>query len=94
MTGESLEQAIKQIREACTTFWEDGHQRCETSSVTGHYCKYKISESEHEHDSGYRYTSSCNCGKKQLIRNDPFTLKVTFVVVCKNNKNKFLGSKL
>uniref|UniRef100_A0A914Y230 Nonsense-mediated mRNA decay factor SMG8 n=1 Tax=Panagrolaimus superbus TaxID=310955 RepID=A0A914Y230_9BILA len=74
-TGESLREALIKVTETCTEYWENGHQRCESVSVTGHYCKHKIHENDVEHDSGYRFTSSCNCGKKQITRMDPFNLK-------------------
>jgi hypothetical protein len=35
------------------------------------------------HSSGIRYLSTCNCGRTQMLRNDPFGLKVIFFILIK-----------
>lgn len=76
VTGENLNELVESLSNACYELWWKDHQRCEAVSVTGHNCKHGDHEgTQIPHNSGYRFTSSCNCGRKQMARNDPFTLK-------------------
>lgn len=56
----------------------NGKQQCEVLSLRGNPCvmiaKHAISEGS-MHSSGILFVSSCNCGKTQGRRDDPYTIK-------------------
>uniref|UniRef100_A0A915DNK7 Nonsense-mediated mRNA decay factor SMG8 n=1 Tax=Ditylenchus dipsaci TaxID=166011 RepID=A0A915DNK7_9BILA len=80
VSGERLNRLIRSLTKQCTAIWNDGHQRCEMISLTGHQCALPIHETEgksypNAHSTGFQLLSTCNCGKSQAIRLDPFTHK-------------------
>uniref|UniRef100_A0A914WIP1 Nonsense-mediated mRNA decay factor SMG8 n=1 Tax=Plectus sambesii TaxID=2011161 RepID=A0A914WIP1_9BILA len=84
--GPKLQDAIVRLTDSCEAFWKDGRQACEGLSLTGNHCSNQIHSVPGEenanadlpsfpHSSKARYLSTCNCGYKQELRNDPFELK-------------------
>lgn len=72
--AESLEEKLK---EECETFWTSGKQLCEYSSLRGNPCvKPKhVNQEPNLHSSGIIFVSTCNCGKTQGKREDPYTIR-------------------
>uniref|UniRef100_A0A7E4VYZ1 Nonsense-mediated mRNA decay factor SMG8 n=1 Tax=Panagrellus redivivus TaxID=6233 RepID=A0A7E4VYZ1_PANRE len=74
VTEQALPQAIEDVTSACTAFWQE-HQRCEAVSMTGQLCRFGTHNGRIKHDSNFRAYSTCNCGARQTMRLDPFSLK-------------------
>ncbi|XP_017343983.1 nonsense-mediated mRNA decay factor SMG8 [Ictalurus punctatus] len=87
--GVAFQRYAVQLHEDCYKFWSNGHQLCEERSLTDQHCVHKFHllpkpgekpEVDHNppilyHNSRGRSTSSCNCGKKQAPREDPFDIQ-------------------
>ncbi|XP_051973541.1 nonsense-mediated mRNA decay factor SMG8-like [Xyrauchen texanus] len=87
--GVAFQRYAVQLHEDCYKFWSNGHQLCEERSLTDQHCVHKFHllpkpgekpEMDHNppimyHNSRGRSTSSCNCGRKQSPREDPFDIK-------------------
>ncbi|TRY95405.1 hypothetical protein DNTS_005480, partial [Danionella cerebrum] len=87
--GVAFQRYALQLHEDCYKFWSNGHQLCEERSLTDQHCVHKFHllpkpgekpEMDHNppilfHNSRGRSTSSCNCGRKQSPREDPFDLQ-------------------
>lgn len=76
--GPESETLEEKLRETCETIWLNGKQQCEITSLRGNPCillaKHAISEGTN-HSSGVIFISTCNCGKTQGRREDPYTLR-------------------
>ncbi|XP_070509405.1 nonsense-mediated mRNA decay factor SMG8 [Chironomus tepperi] len=73
--SESLED---KLRDTCEAIWLNGKQQCEILSLRGNPCILLTKHATNEgtnHSSGVVYISTCNCGKTQGRREDPYTLK-------------------
>ncbi|XP_005986854.1 nonsense-mediated mRNA decay factor SMG8 [Latimeria chalumnae] len=87
--GPAFQKYALQLHEDCYKFWSNGHQLCEERSLTDQHCVHKFHllpksgdkpEADRNppilyHNSRARSTSSCNCGRKQAPRDDPFDIK-------------------
>ncbi|KAG9263718.1 protein SMG8 [Astyanax mexicanus] len=87
--GVAFQRYALQLHEDCYKFWSNGHQLCEERSLTDQHCVHKFHllpksgekpEMDHNppilyHNSRGRSTSSCNCGRKQAPREDPFDIQ-------------------
>ncbi|KAG7275023.1 hypothetical protein CRUP_030542 [Coryphaenoides rupestris] len=87
--GVAFQRYALQLHEDCYKFWSNGHQLCEERSLTDQHCVHKFHllpqpgekpDMDHNppilyHNSRGRSTSSCNCGRKQAPREDPFDIK-------------------
>ncbi|XP_043910208.1 protein SMG8 [Protopterus annectens] len=87
--GPGFQKYAVQLHEDCYKFWSNGHQLCEERSLTDQHCvhKFHLLPKQGEkpepdrnppvlyHNSRARTTSSCNCGRKQAPRDDPFDIK-------------------
>ncbi|XP_029374693.1 protein SMG8 [Echeneis naucrates] len=87
--GVAFQRYALQLHEDCYKFWSNGHQLCEERSLTDQHCVHKFHllpqpgekpDMDHNppilnHNSRGRSTSSCNCGRKQAPREDPFDLQ-------------------
>ncbi|KAL2087773.1 hypothetical protein ACEWY4_016601 [Coilia grayii] len=87
--GIAFQRYAVQLHEDCYKFWSNGHQLCEERSLTDQHCVHKFHllpktgekpELDHnppimQHNSRGRSTSSCNCGRKQAPREDPFDIQ-------------------
>uniref|UniRef100_A0A182N8M3 Nonsense-mediated mRNA decay factor SMG8 n=1 Tax=Anopheles dirus TaxID=7168 RepID=A0A182N8M3_9DIPT len=75
--GPELKPSIKRLKEYCDSIWLAGKQQCEYPSLRGNPCvlrKHKPSDPA-DHSSGVIYVSSCNCGRMQGHREDPYTTR-------------------
>ncbi|XP_064208457.1 nonsense-mediated mRNA decay factor SMG8 [Anguilla rostrata] len=87
--GVAFQRYALQLHEDCYKFWSNGHQLCEERSLTDQHCVHKFHllpkpgekpEMDRNppilfHNSRGRSTSSCNCGRKQAPREDPFDIQ-------------------
>ncbi|XP_037543762.1 protein SMG8 [Nematolebias whitei] len=87
--GVAFQRYAVQLHEDCYKFWSNGHQLCEERSLTDQHCVHKFHllpqpgeklDLDHNppimnHNSRGRSTSSCNCGRKQAPREDPFDIQ-------------------
>ncbi|CAH1774996.1 unnamed protein product [Owenia fusiformis] len=88
--GPASEKYLKQLEEECTRIWKSGRELCEQTSLTGNHCTnalHRLSEDEDQsnnqgvklpvlpHASQVKTKSTCNCGRKQSEREDPFDHK-------------------
>uniref|UniRef100_A0AAG5DQS6 Nonsense-mediated mRNA decay factor SMG8 n=1 Tax=Anopheles atroparvus TaxID=41427 RepID=A0AAG5DQS6_ANOAO len=75
--GPELKISIEKLKEYCDSIWQSGKQQCEYPSLRGNPCvlgKHKPIDAS-EHSSGVIYVSSCNCGRTQGHREDPYTIR-------------------
>ncbi|XP_040005877.1 protein SMG8 [Xiphias gladius] len=87
--GVAFQRYALQLHEDCYKFWSNGHQLCEERSLTDQHCVHKFHLLPQpgekpdmdrnppilNHNSRGRSTSSCNCGRKQAPREDPFDIQ-------------------
>ncbi|XP_034539075.1 protein SMG8 [Notolabrus celidotus] len=87
--GVAFQRYALQLHEDCYKFWSNGHQLCEERSLTDQHCVHKFhllpqpgekTDMDRNppilnHNSRGRSTSSCNCGRKQAPREDPFDIQ-------------------
>ncbi|CAL9685088.1 unnamed protein product [Knipowitschia caucasica] len=87
--GVAFQRYALQLHDDCYKFWSSGHQLCEERSLSDQHCVHKFHllpqpgekpDLDHnppilQHNSRGRSTSSCNCGRKQATREDPFDLQ-------------------
>uniref|UniRef100_A0A3Q3WVS2 Nonsense-mediated mRNA decay factor SMG8 n=1 Tax=Mola mola TaxID=94237 RepID=A0A3Q3WVS2_MOLML len=87
--GVAFQRYALQLHEDCYKFWSNGHQLCEERSLTDQHCIHKFhllpqpgekldldrNPPVLNHNSRGRFTSSCNCGRKQAPREDPFDIQ-------------------
>ncbi|KAI1703720.1 hypothetical protein Ddc_16446 [Ditylenchus destructor] len=73
--GERRNRLLKDLTIDCTNIWKNGHQRCEAVSLTEHRCSLAVHDLQISHLSGYQLLSTCNCGRSQAVREDPFSAK-------------------
>ncbi|KAK2828689.1 hypothetical protein Q5P01_019723 [Channa striata] len=87
--GVAFQRYAMQLHEDCYKFWSNGHQLCEERSLTDQHCVHKFHLLPQpgekpdmdcnppilNHNSRGRSTSSCNCGRKQAPREDPFDIQ-------------------
>lgn len=67
----------RKLREKCDQIWKSGKQQCEYPSLRGNPCgKPKHNANDIlEHSSGVVFVSTCNCGRTQGRREDPYTIR-------------------
>lgn len=87
--GVAFQRYAHQLHDDCYKFWSSGHQLCEERSLSDQHCVHKFHllpqpgekpDLDHNppilhHNSRGRSSSSCNCGRKQATRDDPFDLQ-------------------
>lgn len=77
--GPHLVSCEHKLRENCLEIWLNGRQQCEFLSLRGNPCvmpKHEISKGDDVgHSSGETIISTCNCGRTQGRRQDPYTLR-------------------
>ncbi|KAH8377433.1 hypothetical protein KR093_005432, partial [Drosophila rubida] len=73
--GPYAEAALAKLSEVCAKYWQDGRQQCEQLSLRGNPCTQPKEQPHDKHCSGVVHISSCNCGRTQGRREDPFTLR-------------------
>ncbi|KFM77443.1 Protein SMG8, partial [Stegodyphus mimosarum] len=85
--GPAVQRFAKQLKEDCERLWKNGHQMCEVLSLTGNNCMNPIHRTTDDdsqgdknlpimpHCSQVKILSTCDCGRKQGTRDDPFDVK-------------------
>lgn len=76
--GPNLISCEKKLTELCTEVWLGGRQQCEVLSLRGNPCakpKHEILSGDGGHNSAETIVSTCNCGRTQGRRVDPYTLR-------------------
>lgn len=87
--GPAFQRYAQQLQEDCNLIWKSGRQMCEVLSLTGNHCinpLHRTPENADEvsmeecpllmpHRSQVMHISTCNCGRQQCTREDPFILK-------------------
>lgn len=63
------------LRKVCDEIWLNGKQQCEYLSLRGNPCILKKHDEIVDHSSGVVYISTCNCGRTQGRRDDPYNLR-------------------
>uniref|UniRef100_A0A182PQ38 Nonsense-mediated mRNA decay factor SMG8 n=1 Tax=Anopheles epiroticus TaxID=199890 RepID=A0A182PQ38_9DIPT len=91
--GPELKPSIDKLKEYCDAIWQSGKQQCEYPSLRGNPCVLGKHQSIDlaEHSSGVIYVSSCNCGRTQGHREDPYTIRQAnyefFQIIAKSCSN-------
>lgn len=65
----------QKLRNECEKMWLNGRQQCEHLSLRGNPCILAKHDSDEEHSSGAAIISTCNCGRMQGRREDPYTIR-------------------
>ncbi|KAK3104605.1 hypothetical protein FSP39_006005, partial [Pinctada imbricata] len=86
--GPACEKYVRQLEQACERFWKNGRQLCEEISITGNHCINPLHRLPDDHDSldnpnlpimhhssQLKSKAACNCGRKQVDKDDPFDHK-------------------
>ncbi|CAI2335683.1 unnamed protein product [Caenorhabditis sp. 36 PRJEB53466] len=85
VVGNNTEEAIAELHAQCDEMWQTDMRACEAVSLMGHQCVKKlhptfgdftVSETQWTaHDAANTLLSTCTCGRKQLARLEPFSVK-------------------
>lgn len=85
VVGVNSREALSQLQAQCNEMWQSDMRACESVSMMGRSCVRKIHPTfgdqtapEHRwtaHDASNTMISTCVCGRKQLIRPEPFSVK-------------------
>lgn len=78
--GTHLATREKKLTDICNEIWLNGRQQCEVLSLRGNPCampKHDVLPNDNGggHNSAETIISTCNCGRTQGRRNDPYTLR-------------------
>ncbi|XP_053694239.1 nonsense-mediated mRNA decay factor SMG8 [Sabethes cyaneus] len=75
--GPEVEKHELKLKEYCDSIWLNGKQQCEFPSLRGNPCvlaKHKANDPL-DHSSGIVFVSTCNCGRTQGHREDPYSVR-------------------
>jgi protein SMG8 len=76
--GPEAQRLEEKLKDNCESIWMNGKQQCEVLSLRENPCimvaKHTSTEGS-SHSSGIIYVSTCNCGKTQGRREDPYTVR-------------------
>ncbi|KAH8410140.1 hypothetical protein KR009_006840 [Drosophila setifemur] len=73
--GPAAKASLAKMATVCQKYWQDGRQQCEHHSLRSQQCTLSKDLSHEKHNSGVIHISSCNCGRTQGRREDPFKLR-------------------
>lgn len=73
--GVQLEACVQKLTTTCTDIWLNGRQQCEYASLRGNPCVMQKHDANVDHNSGEPIISTCNCGRTQGARADPYTVR-------------------
>lgn len=73
--GPPAQAALAKMATICLKHWQDGRQQCEKLSLRSQPCTLPKDVPHDKHNSGVIHISSCNCGRTQGRREDPFNLR-------------------
>jgi protein SMG8 len=72
-TGPMCRKYLAELQRECNQIWTSGRQMCPAVSLRGNPCLSPLHQlSSVQHGSGIKFVSTCDCGKKQSTREDPF----------------------
>lgn len=70
------ESYLQRLRQQCDDIWKNGRQQCGYPSLRGNPCVLaKHGDVLDQHSSGFVLVSTCNCGRMQGRRDDPFSVR-------------------
>lgn len=72
--GASVDFYVKKLKNECNRVWANGREQCECLSLRGNPC-ILAKHDDKEHSSGAAIISTCNCGRTQGHRQDPYTIR-------------------
>ncbi|PIC43272.1 hypothetical protein B9Z55_004067 [Caenorhabditis nigoni] len=85
VVGINQQEILSQVQTQCNDMWQSDLRACESISMMGHPCVKKVHPTYGDqtvpearwtaHDASNTLVSTCVCGNKQLVRQEPFTLK-------------------
>ncbi|KAJ6648296.1 Nonsense-mediated mRNA decay factor SMG8 [Pseudolycoriella hygida] len=70
-----IDSYLTELRQLCDEIWRNGKQQCELLSLRNNPCIMPKHDSNEDHSSGIVYISTCNCGRTQGRRDDPYTIR-------------------
>jgi protein SMG8 len=76
--GPNAHRLEEKLRDNCESIWLNGKQQCEHLSLRGNPCimiAKHLSIDGSMHSSGIIFVSTCNCGRTQGRREDPYTIR-------------------
>ncbi|XP_033149642.1 protein SMG8 [Drosophila busckii] len=73
--GPYATAAMAKLNDICSKHWQDGRQMCEQLSLRGFPCTHPKDLPHDKHFTGVVHVSTCNCGRTQGRRDDPYTLR-------------------
>lgn len=70
------DEYVMRLRQKCDDIWKNGRQQCGFASLRGNLCVLaKHGEALDQHSSGVVLVSTCNCGRMQGRRDDPYSVR-------------------
>uniref|UniRef100_A0A1I7UF59 Nonsense-mediated mRNA decay factor SMG8 n=1 Tax=Caenorhabditis tropicalis TaxID=1561998 RepID=A0A1I7UF59_9PELO len=85
VVGINSKQVLSDMQSKCNELWQSDMRACESISMMGHPCIRKVHPTYGDqttpesrwtpHDASNTLVSTCICGRKQLIRKEPFSVK-------------------
>lgn len=70
------EPYLERLRQQCDGIWKNGRQQCGWPSLRGNPCVLaKHGDALDQHSSGVVLVSTCNCGRMQGRRDDPYSVR-------------------
>lgn len=73
--GVNMVACTQKLQVTCADIWLNGRQQCEYESLRGNPCVMLKHDTNGDHNSGETIVSTCNCGRTQGIRVDPYTVR-------------------
>lgn len=76
--GSKVAEFMGKLKADCDQIWMSNRQLCESLSLRGNPCimsKATQQLLDHSHTSGVVFVSTCNCGRTQARREDPYNVK-------------------
>ncbi|EGT37485.1 hypothetical protein CAEBREN_08954 [Caenorhabditis brenneri] len=85
VVGINSKEILAEMQATCNDLWHSDMRACESISMMGHPCVKKVHPTYGDqtapesrwtpHDAANTLVSTCVCGRKQLIRQEPFSVK-------------------
>lgn len=72
--GPHLGTSEERLKNTCDEIWSN-RQQCEILSLRGNPCAMPKHVDDEGHNSGETIISTCNCGRTQGRRSDPYTIR-------------------
>ncbi|KAF1764915.1 hypothetical protein GCK72_004866 [Caenorhabditis remanei] len=85
VVGVNSSQVLSEMQAQCNEMWQSDLRACESISMMGHPCIKKVHPTYGDqtapesrwtsHDASNTSVGTCICGKKQMVRQEPFSVK-------------------